>query len=307
MESSEQETTVVPATERQESGLEELGVGLRRFLQNNPAAAAAFERGRVRNACFQEWRAKNPYPGVEAPAEELHAWRRNADSVRFGEILVDADCKKCQDRKWIVNSEHQWEPCPDCTDWNPQKAALSAARIPLFRQEKTFANFDLKNAPAMREAFSIAKAYADELYPVWLALVGSFGCGKTHLAYAIAHKAALAGWKVRFWTVPDLLDAMRKCYEKAEPGHSASEEIDELAYKPDILILDDLGAEKSTDWALEKMFQVIDRRYAEGRPTVFTNNDPSRIDQRVKRRLYDADICRVVICDAPNYGERSQK
>jgi DNA replication protein DnaC len=134
----------------------------------------------------------------------------------------------------------------------------------------------------------------------WLVLKGGYGCGKTHLAAAIANECAERGQPVLFITVPDLLDHLRATYAPTSPAaYSARfEEVRTAA----VLILDDLGTESSTPWAQEKLFQVFNYRYNAQLPTVVTtNHELEEIPLRLRSRLVDPDLARVVSITAPDY------
>ena len=91
----------------------------------------------------------------------------------------------------------------------------------------------------------------------WLVLKGGYGCGKTHLAAAIANACVERGQPVLFITVPDLLDHLRAAFGPISPtGYDAR--FDQVRTAP-VLILDDLGTESATPWAQEKLFQIFNR------------------------------------------------
>jgi DNA replication protein DnaC len=133
-----------------------------------------------------------------------------------------------------------------------------------------------------------------------LVLKGGYGCGKSHLAAAIANACAERGQPVLFITVPDLLDHLRATYAPTSPaGYGARfEEVRTAA----VLILDDLGTESSTSWAQEKLFQIFNYRYNAHLPTVITtNHELEEISLRLRSRLVDPDLTRIVSITAPDY------
>jgi DNA replication protein DnaC len=151
----------------------------------------------------------------------------------------------------------------------------------------------------LRWAYEEAQAFAQNPEG-WLVLKGGYGCGKTHLAAAIANECAERGQPVLFITVPDLLDHLRATYAPTSPAaYSARfEEVRTAA----LLILDDLGTESSTPWAQEKLFQIFNYRYNARLPTVITtNHDLEEIPLRLRSRLNDQDLCRIVTILASDY------
>ena len=96
-----------------------------------------------------------------------------------------------------------------------------------------------------------------------LVLLGPVGTGKTHAALAAARERALAGDVVRFYPVVELLDHLRPSGPEGTYGHLAD---------LDLLVVDDLGTERATDWTDERLGALINRRWMEERPTIVTTN-----------------------------------
>jgi DNA replication protein DnaC len=134
----------------------------------------------------------------------------------------------------------------------------------------------------------------------WLILKGGYGCGKTHLAAAIANACVERGQPVLFITVPDLLDHLRAAFAPTSAsGYDAR--FEEVRTVP-VLILDDLGTESATPWAQEKLFQIFNYRYNARLPTVITtNHELEEIALRLRSRLVDPDLARIVSITAPDY------
>ncbi len=123
----------------------------------------------------------------------------------------------------------------------------------------------------------------------WLLLSGGFGVGKTHLAAAIGNMAMENKHVVIFIMVPDLLDHLRSSYspESAETYDELFERLKDIP----LLILDDMGAESSTAWAQEKLFQLLSHRHLRRLPTVITTNKPiNAFEPRIRSRLMDHDL-----------------
>ena len=151
----------------------------------------------------------------------------------------------------------------------------------------------------LRLAYEVAVAYARQLNG-WLLLMGGYGSGKTHLAAAIANDVLARGIVPLFVTVPDLLDHLRGAYA---PGavEGYGDRFDHVRTAP-LLILDDLGTENATPWALEKLFQLLNHRYMARLPTVITtNHELERMDPRLRSRLADPELVEMVTILASDY------
>ncbi|HEV2237989.1 MAG TPA: ATP-binding protein, partial [Ktedonobacterales bacterium] len=167
---------------------------------------------------------------------------------------------------------------------------------------KTFATFDPAIA-GLRESYDAARAFAADPQG-WLVLAGPHGVGKTHLAAAIANAHLEAGNPVFFSIVPDLLDHLRAAFAPTSevPYDALFDRIREAG----LLVLDDLGAENSTAWATEKLFQLINYRYNYRMPTVITTNTRliTQMDERIRSRLSDISLSRHCAIKAQDYRER---
>jgi DNA replication protein DnaC len=151
---------------------------------------------------------------------------------------------------------------------------------------------------SLHEALDASEKFANELQG-WLLLEGSYGCGKTHLAAAIANAAVQRGLPTLFITVPDLLDSLR--YSFSDPTTSYEARFEEIR-NADLLVMDDFGTQNATPWAQEKLFQIINSRYINKLPTVITTNlILDEIESRIRSRLQDADFVKYVRMIAPDY------
>ncbi len=160
----------------------------------------------------------------------------------------------------------------------------------------TFENFSVNGfrpheEQSLRQAFRRAREFAE--HPEgWLILLGAYGCGKTHLAAAIANHCLERGHPSLFVVVPDLLDHLRSTYS---PGSAVSyDERFESILEAPLLILDDLGTQQATPWAQEKLYQLFNYRYNARLPTVITSNRTlEEIDPRLRSRMADPELCQI--------------
>ncbi|HEC32782.1 MAG TPA: cell division protein ZapE [Candidatus Kaiserbacteria bacterium] len=124
---------------------------------------------------------------------------------------------------------------------------------------------------------------------------GEVGTGKTHIAYALLRNAPKVGVRCRLINTIELFKDMREDirrseYDKKYPTETAME------YKG-ILILDDLGVEKATDFVVESLYLIINKRYNEMRPIIFTSNFnlnklADRVGDRIPSRIFE--MCEMV-------------
>ena len=155
-----------------------------------------------------------------------------------------------------------------------------------------------KQAESLERALREAQRFSQSLQG-WLLIQGGYGCGKTHLAAAIANFAVSMGVPTLFLTVPDLLDTLRFAYDNET---ITFEERFEEIRSASLLILDDFGTQNATEWAKEKLFQIINFRYINKLPLVITTNLPLKdIDGRIRSRLEDPDLVGTIRIDAPDF------
>jgi DNA replication protein DnaC len=173
-------------------------------------------------------------------------------------------------------------------------------------QNMTFENFDWKrlNLPPeqrdnLKDAYRLALDFAKSPEG-WLVFQGVNGCGKTHLAAAIANYRLKEGKPVKFEVVPDLLDHLRFTFSP-ESQVTYDQLFEEVKNAP-LLILDDLGKQSTTPWAEEKLYQIINHRYNYRLPTVVTTNcTTDELDSPISSRFVDPKISVLFNITAPDY------
>ena len=147
------------------------------------------------------------------------------------------------------------------------------------------------NQEKFARAYQAAKEFASEPKG-WLILVGPDGCGKTHLAAAIANERLSHGYPVFFITTPDLLDHLRSAY--SPNSEIVYDEFFNQVRNAPLLVLDDLGAQTATPWAKEKLEQLLNHRFNSELPTVIVTNIPiEQLEDRMRARLTDPNLCRI--------------
>lgn len=172
-----------------------------------------------------------------------------------------------------------------------------------------FHTFDVRPAGLRSEeretleaAYRAALAYAESPQG-WFVLQGTNGCGKTHLAAAIANRVLERGGDVFFAVVPDLLDHLRSSFA---PGNEATyDELFEQLRTAGLLVLDDLGAHVSSPWAQEKLYQLVNYRTVAGLPGIVTTDQGFDALQtshpRITARIFDPQLGTAVVILAPHY------
>ena len=191
-------------------------------------------------------------------------------------------------KKYGKPGEWYYHPCtPECEEKNDQRewelmrrdarVAVLRERSGLSKRMKGYAldNFDPQVSRSTEKALAKVMDYVIN----WkenreagrgIYFCGDVGTGKTHLAVAVLNEL-IKRKRVPslFVTVPELLDNLRGTYN--DPGRNIDEWMDAVK-NADFLVLDDLGSERPTEWVRERLFVVINHRYREQLPTLFTSN-----------------------------------
>jgi DNA replication protein DnaC len=202
-----------------------------------------------------------------------------------------------------------------CREQELRQRLLEAARIPSRYARCTRANYRPDPGQGTQlQAFNYAFKLVDE-YPAverGLLFTGPVGTGKTHLSAAILRGLVEKGVPCLFYEFGALLKEIQNSYNPV----SQASELTVLApvYETEVLVLDELGASKPTDWVRDTMMQVIGTRYNERKLTIFTTNygdarrQPAeetledRVGVRLRSRLYE--MCRTVTIEGEDYRRR---
>jgi DNA replication protein DnaC len=119
-------------------------------------------------------------------------------------------------------------------------------------------------------------------------LYGSVGTGKSTLCKAVINRFCSRDYRCLFISVADAMQRLKDAIDKE--GTSVGHETEKLI-EPNLLLLDDLGAEKSTEWATERLFVIFEKRAAQQKHTFFTTNlTPEQISGVYKERIKDRMI-----------------
>ena len=196
-----------------------------------------------------------------------------------------------------------------CQVWVIEQRSLleyqSSLKLELLRK-MSFDNFDHKRSDLpqeqrqnLRQAFRLAVEFARSPEG-WLIFQGVNGCGKTHLAAAIANYRLAQGKPAFFVVVPDLLDHLRSTFSP-DSKISYDEFFEQIKESP-LLILDDFGEQSTTLWAQEKLYQLINYRYNARLPMVVTTClSLDEIEPRISSRMIDPKLSLVFNIIAPDY------
>ena len=224
-------------------------------------------------------------------------------------------CVMCLGTGWVPVEESGVERVKRCTCFTGmiRKKIVTACNIPERYDECTLDNYETHDA-SQRAAKRIAEKFTSgyPCYEMGIFFVGPCGVGKTHLSvamlkYLIENKLA-DGIFYDFW---ELLKSIQSTYSTGS-ALTESQVISPVIEK-EIIVLDDLGAQKVTDWRRDMLTYILNKRYNEKKATILSsnwrissekNNDSEetledRIGTRLISRIYE--MCRVVEVRGSDY------
>ena len=242
-------------------------------------------------------------------------------------------CPICGGTGWksVSNGSDRRVARCDCRTQARSQALLDAARIPKRYEHCELSSFECDGsrralAPAHLAACNFVKEYP--LDNTGLLLIGSIGVGKTHLAVGIVKELILGkGIACLFYDYRELLKQIQNSYNDSVKAT----ELDVLrpVFKAEVLVLDELGAVKPTEWVWDTVSLILNTRYNENRTTIITTNYPDdpakdqagspssdfaraqraarretlsdRIGERMRSRLHE--MCRIVKMEGEDFRQ----
>jgi len=235
-------------------------------------------------------------------------------------------CPLCSGTGWksVANGSGTRVARCTCRLQSRTQGLLNAARIPKRYEHCELSNFDFDGPLRGLAAARMAACRFVEEYPVentGLLLIGSIGVGKTHLAVGIVKELILSkGVPCLFYDYRELLKNIQNSYN--DSVRATELEILRPVFESEVLVLDELGAVKPTEWVWDTVALILNTRYNDNRTTIITTNfddKPAgaiggprgaareetlgdRIGERMRSRLHE--MCRIIKMEGDDFRQK---
>src|SRR6266699_5033803 len=232
-------------------------------------------------------------------------------------------CSVCGGTGWKFSGPDRRVVSCDCRLKTRAEPLLAAARIPKRYEHCELSNYEFDGPHRNLASARMAACKFVEEYPLdntGLLLIGSIGVGKTHLAVGIIKELILSkGIGCLFYDYRELLKQIQNSYN--ESVRATELEVLRPVFETEILVLDELGAVKPTEWVWDTVSLILNTRYNDNRTTIITTNfddKPAgaiggprgaardetlgdRIGERMRSRLHE--MCRIIKMEGRDFRQ----
>src|SRR2546425_4722988 len=233
-------------------------------------------------------------------------------------------CSVCGGTGWKFSGPDRRVVRCECRLKVRAEALLAAARIPKRYEHCELSNFEFEGphrhlAPARMAACKFVEEYP--LDNTGLLLIGSIGTGKTHLAVGVIKELVVSkGIPCLFYDYRELLKQIQNSYN--DSVRATELEVLRPVFEAEVLVLDELGAVKPTEWVWDTVSLILNARYNDNRTTIITTNFDDRpagavagprgaareetlgdrIGERMRSRLHE--MCRIIKMEGEDFRQK---